>query len=175
VPANRLAIVLDPGMAFGTGQHASTRGCLVLLETALAERRAARVLDLGTGSGILAIAAAKLGAGEIVAVDIDPDACAAARDNALVNGVAGAIRFADALAAAPGAFDVIVANLLATTLVELADTLAAQLGAGGALIGAGVQLEEAASVRTAWHAAGLRVTAEDVDEGWVALAARRAV
>ena len=175
VPADRLAILLDPGMAFGTGQHASTRGCLVLLEAALAERSGARVLDLGTGSGILAIAAAKLGAAEVVAVDIDPDACAAARDNARVNEVAGLIRFGDTLDAVDGAFDVVVANLLATTLIELADRLAARLAPGGILIGAGVLADEAAAVRAAWRAAGLRATDEDVDEGWVALAARRAV
>ena len=90
-PAGRIGIVLDPGMAFGTGHHASTRGCLVLLERALAAHPGARVLDLGTGSGILAIAAAGLGAGEIWAVDTDPEARAIAAQNARANQVAAAI------------------------------------------------------------------------------------
>lgn len=174
VPADRLAIVLDPGMAFGTGQHASTRGCLVLLEAAIAAHPGARVLDLGTGSGILAIAAAKLGAAEVVAVDNDPDACAAARDNAAVNAVAATIRVEDTLDAALGRFDIVLANLLASTLIELADELAARLTVAGALIGAGVQVEEGPAVAAAWRRAGLTVTGEVADEGWVALAARRA-
>jgi ribosomal protein L11 methyltransferase len=172
VPGGRLSIVLDPGMAFGTGHHASTRGCLVLLEAALRARPAARVLDLGTGSGILAIAARKLGAGEIWAIDIDPDACAVAAENAAVNDVRG-LHIATDLAAAGGPFDVVLANLFAAQLVAFAPTIAGRLAPGGAAIGAGILAAEADAVAAAWAAAGLVADDEWRDEGWVALAYRK--
>ena len=172
VPAGRLSIVLDPGMAFGTGHHASTRGCLVLLEAALRARPRARVLDLGTGSGILAIAARKLGAGEIWAVDIDADACAVAAENAAVNGVRD-LHIGTDLTAAPGSFEVVLANLFAAQLVEFAPIIAARLAPGGAAIGAGILAAEAAAVAAAWSAAGLLADGDWRDEGWVALAYRK--
>ena len=172
VPAGRVPIVLDPGMAFGTGHHASTHGCLVLLETALAARPHARVLDIGTGSGILAIAARKLGAGEIFAIDIDPDACAVAAENAAVNDVHG-LHIGTDLEAAPGAFDVVLANLFAHQLVEMAAMIAGRLVAGGTAIGAGILAAEADAVRNAWRDAGLVADGEWRDEGWVALAYRK--
>lgn len=171
VPAGRIPIVLDPGMAFGTGQHASTRGCLVLLEPALRHRPGARVLDLGTGSGILAIAARKLGAGATWAIDTDADACAIAAANAAANGLHD-LHIDTALAAAPGPFEVILANLLAGLLVELAPTIAGRLAPGGVAIGAGILATEADAVRRAWRAAGLVADGEWSDEGWVALAYR---
>ena len=174
VPADRIGIVLDPGMAFGTGHHASTRGCLVLLERALGAASAARVLDLGTGSGILAIAAAKLGAGEVWAVDVDTDACAIARANASANSVHDAVHIAHDLAAVPGRFDVVVANLLAGLLVEHAGAIASRLRPHGLAIGAGIQLQEASAVRQAWRAAGLGDDGDCAEDGWVALGARRA-
>jgi len=173
VPAERIGIVLDPGMAFGTGHHGSTRGCLVLLERALRGAPRARVLDLGTGSGILAIAAAKLGAAQVWAVDVDRDACAIAAENARLNGVAETIRVADELAAVAGTFDIVLANLLGGILIELAAPIAARVRPGGVAIGAGLQLEEAPAVRSAWRGVGLIDESELVDEGWVALAARR--
>jgi len=171
-PPGRIAIALDPGMAFGTGHHPSTRGCLVLLERALAGMRGARVLDLGTGSGLLAIAAAKLGAGEVWAIDTDPEACAVADANAQVNQVGDAIRIAADLAAVPGRFDVIAANLLAGLLVDLAAEIAAHLQPGGLAIGAGLLLAEIPTVRQAWRAAALADDGELDEDGWVALAAR---
>lgn len=173
VPAGRLGIVLDPGMAFGTGQHASTRGCLLWLEEAVRDRAAARVLDVGTGSGILAIAAAKLGAAAVTAIDTDPDACAAACANIAANRVADVVHLGRTLAAEPGPFDVVLANLLAGTLVELAAPLAQRLDAGGWLIGAGIQSEEVDAVAAAWRAAGLSELRHRHDEGWAALVARR--
>jgi ribosomal protein L11 methyltransferase len=172
VPAGRVSIVLDPGMAFGTGHHASTRGCLVLLEAALRARPAARVLDLGTGSGILAIAARKLGAGEIWAIDVDPDACAVAAENAAVNGVDG-LHIGTDLAAARGPFDLVLANLFAAQLIEFAPTIAGRLAPGGAAIGAGILAAEADGVAAAWRAAGLDADGDWRDEGWVALAFRK--
>jgi ribosomal protein L11 methyltransferase len=166
-------IVLDPGMAFGTGHHASTRGCLELLEAALRDRAGARVLDLGTGSGILAIAARKLGAGEVWAVDIDPDACAVAAANAAVNGVRDGVHIDTDLTTVPGVFDVVLANLFAAQLVDFAAAIAARLMPGGAAVGAGILTSEADAVRGAWRAAGLVADGEWSDEGWVALAYRR--
>jgi ribosomal protein L11 methyltransferase len=168
----RIGIVLDPGMAFGTGHHASTRGCLVLLERALAAQPGARVLDLGTGSGILAIAAAALGACAVWAVDTDAEACAIAAQNARANRVEARIRIAPALDAVSERFDIVVANLLAGILIDLAAPIAARLRRGGTAIGAGVLVEEAAAVRRAWRTAGLADDGELAEEGWVALAAR---
>ncbi len=172
VPGGRVSIVLDPGMAFGTGHHASTRGCLELLEAALVARPGARVLDLGTGSGILAIAARKLGADEIFAIDIDPDACAVAAENAAVNDVHG-LHIGIDIDAARGPFDVVLANLFAVQLVEFAPLIAGRLAAGGTAIGAGILAAEADAVATAWRAAGLIAAGEWRDEGWVALAFRK--
>jgi ribosomal protein L11 methyltransferase len=170
VPPGRASIVLDPGMAFGTGHHASTRGVLVLLEAAL--RPGARVLDLGTGSGILAIAARKLGAGEIWAIDIDADACIVAAENAAVNGVHD-LHIGTDIASARGPFDVVLANLFAAQLVEFAPMIVGRLVAGGAAIGAGILATEADAVAGAWRAAGLVADGEWRDEGWVALAYRK--
>lgn len=172
IPPGRVPIVLDPGMAFGTGHHASTRGSLVLLERALGERRRARVLDLGTGSGILAIAARKLGAGAIWAIDIDADACAIAAENAAVNGVRD-LHIGTELAAAPEQSDVIVANLLAGLLVDFAPIIAARLAPGGIAIGAGLLVTEADAVREAWRGVGLLAHDAWSDEGWAALAYRK--
>lgn len=173
LPPDRLAIRLDPGMAFGTGQHASTRGCLELLDAALAARPARRVLDLGTGSGILAIAARKLGVPEVWAVDIDTDACAVARENADLNGVSTGLHIASSLDAVRGTFDLVLANLFAAQLVDFAATLAARLVRGGLVIGAGVLDAEADAVRAAWSAAGLVADTTWSAEGWTALAYRR--
>lgn len=174
VPPDRLPIMLEPGMAFGTGHHASTRGCLELLETALASRVGGRVLDIGTGSGILAIAAIKLGAASAWAVDVDAEACAIAEQNAIANGVGGAIRFGADLGAATGPFEVVLANLFAGQLIAYAAEIASRLAPGGVAIGAGILAAEAESVRTAWRAAGLTGARAWSDEGWVTLAFRRA-
>jgi ribosomal protein L11 methyltransferase len=173
IPFGRIGIELDPGMAFGTGHHASTRGCLLLLEEALRAVPSARVLDLGTGSGILAIAAAKLGAAEVWGVDIDTDACAVAIENVAVNRVGDRVRITPDLAAVAGQFDIVVANLLAGLLVDYAAEIAARVQRGGRAIGAGVLCEEAPQVRAAWRRAGLADDGEQIDDGWIALAARR--
>jgi ribosomal protein L11 methyltransferase len=144
----------------------------VLLEAALRTRPRARVLDLGTGSGILAIAARKLGAGEIWAIDTDPDACAVAAANATANGVDD-LHIGTDLAAARGPFDVVLANLFAAQLIDLAPAVAARLAAGGVAVGAGILAAEADGVAAAWRAAGLRADGEWRDEGWVALAWRK--
>lgn len=173
VPPGRSGIQIDPGMAFGTGQHESTRGCLLLLERAMRHGTSARVLDVGTGSGILAIAAAKLGSPEVWAIDVDPDACTVARENADINDVARAIHVADSLEEVPGQFDILLANLFAPQLVELAPRFLSFLRRNATLIGSGILAVEADSVCRAWTAAGLVETERHQENEWVTLAYRR--
>lgn len=170
IPAGRVGIEIDPGMAFGTGHHASTRGCLCLLEQAFDEHPPVRVLDIGTGSGILAIAAAKLGAAETWAVEIDPEACQIAAENVRINGVASAVCVGASLEDAPGSFDVILANLFAFQLIDLAPRIASRLNPNGVAIGSGVLADEADDVRAAWSAAGLAPHGVYEEDGWVTLA-----
>jgi ribosomal protein L11 methyltransferase len=170
-PAGAAEIVLDPGMAFGTGTHPTTALCLAALSDLLAARAGAAVLDVGTGSGLLAIAAAKLGAARVVANDVDPVAVEVARENAARNGARVEITAAPA-GEIPGPFDVVVANILANTLVELAPALARRLAPGGVVLLAGILAPQEAEVRDAYVAEGLRPLAGgDRREGeWVLLA-----
>jgi len=159
---------LDPGLAFGTGSHASTRLALRFLERSV--RAGDRVLDYGCGSGILAIVAAKLGAGEIAAVDIDPQALEAAASNARQNGVALQASAPDALAA--GAYDLIVANILAGPLIALAPLLAARTRAGGQIALSGILDEQAGSVAAA-YAPDFETRVGASEEGWALVEGRR--
>jgi ribosomal protein L11 methyltransferase len=164
-------LVLDPGLAFGTGSHPTTRLCLAWLATSLAGGE--RVLDYGCGSGILAIAAAKLGAGEVVGVDVDPQAIVASRANAAANGVAGTFTTPDELdASAPARFDVLVANILANPLVLLAPALAARVREGGRIVLSGILAPQAGAVAAA-YAPWFIISVWDGDDGWVALAGTR--
>ena len=164
-----LNLTLDPGLAFGTGSHPTTRLCLAWLAQNL--RRGERVLDYGCGSGILAIAAARLGAAEVVGVDVDPQAIIASRANARANGVVAA--FATPAAAPPAApFDVLVANILANPLVVLAPALAARVRSGGRIVLSGILAPQAAAVAAA-YAPWFTISVQDGDDGWVALAGVR--
>ena len=166
-----LVLEIDPQMAFGTGEHATTRGCLRLLDAAL--RPGERVLDVGSGSAILAIAAARLGAREVVAVEFDPDANLNARENLQRNGVADRVRIVEAVAtpellASLGRFDVVLANILSSVIRPLLPAFRAALAGspGGRLLVSGIlQSEHAELVRDA-EAAGFRVTAVDEEEEW---------
>jgi ribosomal protein L11 methyltransferase len=164
-PPNRITVRIDPGLAFGTGSHPSTRLVLAFLENTI--RGGERILDYGCGSGILAIAAAKLGARQVYAVDIDHRAVKTARANALANAVGLTATLPDALTG--GDYDVIVANILVQPLIELAP-LFARLGARVALSGIlETQAAELAQAYAPWfdmHIAGS-------DEGWVLLAGAR--
>lgn len=161
-PAAAATVVrLDPGLAFGTGSHASTRLVLQYLENNV--RAGSRVLDYGCGSGILAIVAAKLGAGEIAAVDIDPQALEAAGSNARQNGVALQVSAPDSLA--PGTYDLIVANILAGPLIALAPLLAARTRAGGQIALSGILEEQAGGVMAA-YAGDFAVKVGASEEGW---------
>jgi ribosomal protein L11 methyltransferase len=153
-PPGAAEVVLDPGMAFGTGSHPTTSLCLAALSDLLLARPGATVLDVGTGSGLLAIAARKLGAGRVAANDEDPVAVEVARENAERNGTALELTGAP-VEAIPGTFDVVVANILANVLVALAPALAAKLAPGGVLLLSGILAPQEEEVRGAYVAAGL--------------------
>ncbi|HOF87205.1 MAG TPA: 50S ribosomal protein L11 methyltransferase, partial [Armatimonadota bacterium] len=166
-------IVLDPGMAFGTGTHGTTYTCLRALAAWL--RPGMAVCDVGTGSGILAIAAAKLGAGRIVATDHDDLAVRVARENAALNGVAGRIDFrvSDLLAGADGPFALVLANILAPVVLALIPALPAVLPPGGLFISSGYILTQEADIRAALEGAGHALRARYEREGWVTLVSER--
>lgn len=153
-PDGAVEVVLDPGMAFGTGTHPTTSLCLAAIGAALGARRRARVLDVGTGSGLLAIAAARLGAARVVATDNDPVALEVAAENAARNGVELELS-GEPPDRLDGEFELVVANILANTLVELAPGIAARLAPGGTLLLSGILGGQEDAVRDAYLAAGL--------------------
>jgi ribosomal protein L11 methyltransferase len=171
-----VVLALDPGMAFGTGLHPTTRLCLEALES-VSERGAvdsARVLDVGCGSGILSIAAARLGARAVLGLDIDPIAVEATIANARRNRLARRIRARQgSLPSGARAFDLVLANLIASVLIALAAELAAELAPGGTLIASGIFRDREPEVGEAFAAAGLQVTNRWAAEDWVAVEAAR--
>ena len=172
----RLVVTLEPGRAFGTGQHATTAGCLELLETIVERRRPARAIDLGTGSGILAIAAARLGVPEVLAIDSDPDAIAAATANVQRNGLDGRVTCEGADVAALDAepAPLVLANLLAAAHRALAPCYARLVIAGGVLVAGGCLDGEADEVVAALNEHGFRRDAVRSIEGWTTLACEHA-
>jgi ribosomal protein L11 methyltransferase len=173
-PPGAVEVVLDPGMAFGTGSHPTTSLCLAALSDLLAARPGAAVLDVGTGSGLLAIAARKLGAGRVAGNDNDPVAVRVARENADRNGAE--VELVEApLSGIAGAFDVVLANILANTLVELAPEIAAKLAPGGVVLLSGILAPQEEEVRRAYVALGLApVPGGDRRDGeWSLLALER--
>jgi ribosomal protein L11 methyltransferase len=169
----RKRVVIHPGMAFGTGQHATTLGCLEALER-LAVPPPVRALDVGTGTGVLAIALAKLGVKRVVALDLDPQAITAARGNVRRNAIAGRVRLAcrsleDAvpLAKHAGAYPLVVANLYVDALVELAPAITARVGAGGHLVISGVLRSQQARVRAAYARPAWRLASAKRRGAWV--------
>ena len=172
---NDHTVVLDPETAFGSGEHGSTRAALTLLEQQLQPGH--RVLDLGSGSGILAIAAVKLGAARAIGIEIDPEANEVASRNAERNGVLGRVQFldgdADVLATLAGPAEVILSNILRTANTALLPTISAALAPDGLAIFSGMEREEATEFRRAIETAGFRAIQETVDAGWWAVAAER--
>lgn len=167
-PVDRVAVRLDPGLAFGTGTHPTTQLVLGFLERAI--RGGEAVLDYGCGSGILAIAAAKLGAGRVDGVDVDAQALATARDNARGNGVELQPTLPEELR--PGAFEIVVSNILAQPLILLAPVLAARTAPGGKLALAGILESQAAEVSVA-YTAWLDMRIDSLLDGWALLVGRR--
>jgi ribosomal protein L11 methyltransferase len=168
-------IVIEPAMAFGTGEHATTRGVLRLLQTAL--RAGDRVADLGAGSAVLSIAAAKLGAARVVAIEMDDDAIGNAEQNIAANGVGDRVRLVagDAAVVLPliAPVDLVVANILSTVLCELLPAIGAALSPGGRAIVAGILGTERDTLRAAFAAGGWREERDDEEgEWWSATIAR---
>jgi ribosomal protein L11 methyltransferase len=166
--AEAVNIMLDPGVAFGTGAHPTTRSCLSWLHEHA--KSGASMLDYGCGSGILAIAAARLGMSRVVGTDIDPQALRAGAANAELNRVEVAFAPVDALPA--GTFDIVIANILANPLRVLASVLAARTAAGGLIALAGILSAQAAAV-TAAYAPWFDLKAWRSADGWVLLHGRR--
>ncbi|MDD4881954.1 MAG: 50S ribosomal protein L11 methyltransferase [Gallionellaceae bacterium] len=163
-----ITIVLDPGLAFGTGSHPTTRLCLKWLEASLVGGET--VLDYGCGSGILAIAAARLGAANVVGVDIDPQAVQSARDNAEANGVTAEFLLPDPLRA--GQYDVVVANILTNPLKALMPLLAAHVRPGGRIVLSGI-LDAQAEEVMALYAQAFTMHHAATEEGWALLTGTR--
>ena len=157
-------LILDPGMAFGTGSHPTTRLCLEWLERQVTE--SSSLLDYGCGSGILAIAAARLGAGRVAGVDIDPQAVESARANAERNGVSAL--FADSAQPVAGEYDLVVANILSNPLRVLAPAICAHVRSGGKLALSGILREQAEEI-IGIYAQWLPMTVADTREDWVCL------
>ncbi len=173
----RITITLDAGVAFGSGEHGSTRGCLRALEI-VARRRLRRILDLGCGSGILAMAASKLLRRPVLATDIDPWSVRVARENATINGLRTQVRSLVATGWQPqvrrgGPYDLVFANILARPLCGMAAELAVNLAPGGTAVLAGLLASQAAMVLTAHRRVGL-VLVRRLSEGtWTTLVLRK--
>lgn len=174
---NAVIVRLDPGLAFGTGTHPTTRLCLEYLDArsasdARAVRDTSLVIDYGCGSGVLAIAALRLGAQRAIAYDIDPQALTATRDNALANDVAQSLTIASDAPEPPLAAELLLANILSGPLCELAPRLASLLAPGGELVLAGLLEEQAAEVIAAYRP-WLTLHRWRSLDGWVCLAGTR--
>lgn len=168
----REVLVIEPGMAFGTGQHATTRGCLEAIEAAVADGRVAHALDVGTGSGVLALALARLGVPHVVAIDDDPQVLPIARENLARNAAAQVEVVLGTAAALTARFDLVVANLLADVLVREAAALRARVAADGRLVLSGLLASQAEIVAAAYP--GWEVADVYRDEGWCTLVLRPA-
>lgn len=161
-------IVIDPGMAFGTGEHATTRGVVRLMQKII--RPGIRVADLGAGSAVLAIAAAKLGAGQVAAIEIDPDAIGNAEENAARNHVADTVRViegdASMLLALVAPVDLILANIISSVLLDILPSFALALADGGHAILSGILFTERDDMVRAFDDAGWQLVDEDHEDAW---------
>ncbi len=167
-PAGDNEVVLDPGMAFGTGSHVTTRMCLALLDGCIVDQVPERMLDLGTGSGILAIAGVRLGVRDVLALDIDAMAVDVALRNVSMNGVDDLIRVMEGgIETAEGLYGLITANLSASLLRRLAPEIAAHLKPGGSLIISGILEDEKGGVLDAFEKSGLRTGQVLKEKAWI--------
>jgi ribosomal protein L11 methyltransferase len=179
IPANRLGIEIEAALAFGTGHHGTTRGCLLLLGEVLRSRAPRRVLDLGTGSGVLAIAAAKALRRRVLASDIDSVSVRVARDNARLNGVGNLVEaihatgFSAPQFAARAPFDLVLANILANPLRQMAAPMAAHLAPSALVILSGLLPHQAQGVIASYRARGLILRRHLTIDGWSSLLMQR--
>ena len=179
VPANKLAIEIEAALAFGTGHHGTTRGCLLLLDHVLKAYQPRRVLDLGTGTGVLGIAAAKALKIGVLASDIDPPSVKVAQENARLNETGNLVQVIRATGfSAPGfaqrgPFDLVLANILANPLRQLATPMARHLAPGALVILSGLLTPQARSVIAAYRARGLVPVRHLRIEGWSSLLLRK--
>ncbi len=178
IPTNKIGIEIEAALAFGTGHHGTTRGCLLLLDEVLRRTRPAKILDLGTGTGVLAIAAAKALRRKILAGDIDRRAVDAARDNARMNGTGPWVEVVFAKGfAAPAfraqAFDLVLANILANPLKALALPMRQHLAPDAAVILSGLLQAQANGVIAAYRSVGMVLVRRIEQEGWTSLLLRR--
>jgi len=173
--SGRIELVVEAGTAFGTGHHATTAGCLAAIQSVLRGRRVGRALDMGCGTGVLAMALARLGVTRVLAADVDPVAVAVTGENARANRVHHRIRtaVADSYAApvlrAAAPYDLVVANILARPLVAMAPALAQALAPGGAAIVSGLLASQQRLVLNAHRTCGLILKGRLVREGWATL------
>jgi ribosomal protein L11 methyltransferase len=179
IAANRIAVEIEAALAFGTGHHGTTRGCLLALDRILKARRPRRILDVGTGSGVLAIAAAKTRRTRVVASDIDHNAVLVARGNARANGVAPFVEIVHArglddrriLAGAP--YDLVLANILLEPLRRLAAPLARLTAPHARVVLSGLLPTHASATLAAYRAQGLALERRILLDGWTTLVLRR--
>jgi ribosomal protein L11 methyltransferase len=175
VPPNKLGIEIEAALAFGTGHHGTTRGCLLLLDQVLKAYRPRRVLDLGTGTGVLAIAAAKALRIRVLASDIDPLSVKVAHDNARLNGTGDLVETIHATGfSAPefaqrGPFDLVLANILANPLRQMATPMAQHLAPSALVILSGLLPHQARAVIAAYRVRGLILKRQIRIEGWISL------
>ena len=179
VAPNDWALEIEAALAFGTGHHGTTRGCLLALAGEIKRRRPRAVLDVGTGTGVLALAAARALRHPIVAGDLDPVAVAVARENARLNGLAPLVHFYVApgvrhpRTGRPGRFDLVLANILAKPLRGLAPSVARCLAPDGTLILSGLLVPDVPGILSAYAASGLRLRRRSVLDGWATLVLSR--
>jgi len=178
IPINRIGIEIEAALAFGTGHHGTTRGCLLAIDELVKRKKPQRILDLGTGSGVLAIAAAKILHARVRATDIDSRAVQVARANARINHVGALIETVHAaglnaprLANAP--FDLVLANILLAPLQRLAATLTRRLAPNGSIVLSGLLLAHANAALAAYRTQGLALERRIRLDGWVTLVMKR--
>ncbi|ADZ69788.1 50S ribosomal protein L11 methyltransferase [Polymorphum gilvum] len=175
VPGGAIGIEIEAALAFGTGHHGTTEGCLREIDRLLARRRYANILDLGTGTGVLAIAAAKLARQRVFATDIDPVATRTARENARLNGVSTLVRTFTVpgvdhrLFAELGPFDLVIANILARPLMQMAKAIARRMTPQATLVLSGLRVEDGPRIVFAYGTQGFRLVRRWEKDGWLTL------
>ncbi len=180
VPPGRIGLLIDAATAFGTGEHATTRGCLLALDAIVQSGRPARILDMGTGTGVLAMAAAKSWRRRVIARDIDPESVRVTRHNARANGVAPLLEvyksngYRERGVAAHGAYDLIFANILAGPLERMAADLGHHLAPGGIAVLSGLLARQANGVLAAHRQQHVRLLQKIIIDGWATLVIARA-